>query len=81
MDGKNNNLLSLARYESFDAETSTNSNGYTELELALLYLLENQSDLPVELIKKLAIDYIHNSALIRKELKILWEKFESFNKK
>jgi hypothetical protein len=52
-----------------------NREGYTELESELLYQLENNKDFPVELARQLAIDYIHNSALIRRELYKLFQNF------
>ncbi|MDF2524626.1 MAG: hypothetical protein K0R31_2267 [Clostridiales bacterium] len=58
-----------------------NSEGYTELELELLYLIENEKDFPVELLKKFAIDYIANSALLRKELASLFKRFETYQNK
>ncbi len=55
-----------------------NSEGYTDLELELIYLIENEKDFPVDLLKRFAIDYISNSAVLRKELSSLYKKFETY---
>ncbi len=74
-----NEIKSLEVYKKLIE--NINSDGYTELELELLYLIENEKDFPVDLLKKFAIDYICNSALLRKELSSLFKKFETYQNK
>jgi hypothetical protein len=64
----NNNELELYNVK-------IDKDGYTEFELELIYEIENNKDFPIELLKKLALDYIYNAAVYRKEFVKVIEKY------